>query len=101
MHSTLFERNIISSLSACSEYSLANVEHHTTSHYWGRTFHSMGYSIRLIPTQHVKPLTRHQKNDANDALAICETEFRPGIHFVPVKTIEQQDIKALQNTRQL
>jgi len=61
----------------------------------------MGYSIRLIPTQHVKPLTRHQKNDANDALAICETEFRPGIHFVPVKTIEQQDIKALQNTRQL
>ncbi|MEA9392785.1 IS110 family transposase [Acerihabitans sp. TG2] len=72
-----------------------------TSHYWGRTFHSMGYPVRLIPTQHVKALTRHQKNDANDALAICETAFRPGIHFVPVKTIEQQDIKALRNTRQL
>ncbi|HFT0799610.1 TPA: hypothetical protein ACHVXX_005199, partial [Klebsiella pneumoniae] len=27
MHSTLFERNIASSLSACPEYSLANVEH--------------------------------------------------------------------------
>ena len=66
-----------------------------TSYYWGRTFQSTGYAIRLIPTQHVKALTRHQKNDANDALAICETAFRPGIHFVGVKTIEQQDIKAL------
>ncbi|CRG50316.1 Uncharacterised protein [Yersinia wautersii] len=27
MHSTLFERNIVSSLSACPEYSLTNVEH--------------------------------------------------------------------------
>jgi hypothetical protein len=27
MHSTLFERNIVSSFSACPEYSLANVEH--------------------------------------------------------------------------
>ena len=26
MHSTLFERNIVSSFSACPEYSLANVE---------------------------------------------------------------------------
>ncbi len=25
-----------------------------TSHYWGRIFQSMGYAIRLIPTQHVK-----------------------------------------------
>lgn len=31
----------------------------------------------------------------------CETAFRPGIHFVSVKTTEQQDIKALRNTRQL
>ncbi|AJI94300.1 transposase family protein [Yersinia ruckeri] len=61
----------------------------------------MGYSVRLIPTQHVKAFARNQKNDANDALAICETACRPGIHFVPVKTTEQQDIKALRNTRQL
>lgn len=61
----------------------------------------MGYAVRLIPTQHVKALTRHQKNDANDALAICETAFRPGIHFVAVKTVEQQDIKALRCARQL
>ncbi|AWK41674.1 IS110 family transposase [Photorhabdus laumondii] len=61
----------------------------------------MGYEIRLIPTQHVKALCKNQKNDANDALAICETACRPGIHFVLVKTLEQQDIKALCSARQL
>lgn len=49
----------------------------------------------------MKAFVRSQKNDANDALAICETALRPGIHFVAVKTTEQQDIKALRNTRQL
>ncbi len=72
-----------------------------TSHYWGSTFQSMGYLVRLIPTPHVKALARYQKNDANDALAICETAFRPGIHFVTVKTVEQHDIKALRSARQL
>ncbi len=61
----------------------------------------MGYCVRLIPAQNVKAFVRSQKNNANDVLAICETAFRTGIHFVSVKTIEQQDIKALQNTRQL
>ncbi|WP_244986329.1 IS110 family transposase [Serratia symbiotica] len=49
----------------------------------------------------MKAFVRNQKNGANDALAICETACRPGIHFVPVKTSKQQDIKALRNTRQL
>lgn len=57
--------------------------------------------MRLIPAQHVKAFVRSQNNDVNDALAICETTFRPGIHFVSVKSTEQQDIKALRNTCQL
>jgi len=85
-----FEPGTLIAMEACS-----------TSHYWGRTFSAMGFSIRLIPAQYVKAFVRSQKNDANDALAICETACRPGIHFVPVKTTEQQDIKALRNTRQL
>ncbi|CAG9296827.1 IS110 family transposase ISXpo1 [Celerinatantimonas diazotrophica] len=83
---------------ACS---IIAMEACATSHYWGRTFQSMGFIIRLIPTQHVKALTHHQKNDANDALAICETALRPGIHFVAIKTVEQQDMKALRSARQL
>ena len=80
---------------------LVAMEACATSHFWGRTFASMGYCVRLIPAQHVKAFVRSQKNDANDALAICETAFRSGIHVVSVKTTEQQDIKALRNTRQL
>lgn len=71
-----------------------------SSHYWGRTFQAMGYQVRLIPTQHVKAFGRSQKNDANDAVAICEAAFRPNLHFVPIKTVEQQDLKALQCVRQ-
>ncbi|CAI1222319.1 Transposase [Serratia fonticola] len=85
-----FEPGTLIAIEACS-----------TTHFWGRTFRTMGYNIRLIPAQHVKAFVRSQKNDANDALAICETAYRPGIHFVPVKTTEQQDIKALRNTRLL
>lgn len=73
----------------------------STSHFWGRTLNSMGYSVRLIPAQHVKAFVRSQKNDANDVLAIYETACCPGIHFLPFKTTEQQYIKALRNTRQL
>ncbi len=37
---------------------------------------------------------------AHDALAICEAALRPGIHPVPIKTIEQQDIQLLHRLRQ-
>lgn len=73
----------------------------STCRFWGRTFSAMGYPVRLIPAQHVKAFVRSQKNDANDDLAICETALRPDIHFVSVKTTEQQHIRALRNTCQL
>lgn len=63
------------------------------AHYWARTVQGMGYSVRLIPAQHVKAFCRGNKSDAHDALAIAEAVFRPGIHAVPVKTLEQQDIQ--------
>lgn len=62
----------------------------STSHFWGRTLQSMGYEVRLIPAQHVKAFVRHQKNDANDALAICETACRPELHFFSVKSTEHR-----------
>ncbi len=61
---------------------LVAMEACATSHFWGRTLSSMGYCVRLIPAQHVKAFVRSQKNDANDALAICETALRPGIHCI-------------------
>lgn len=70
-----------------------------TSHHWGRVFQALGFTVALIPAQHVKPFVGRQKNDANDARAICEAFSRPDIHFVPVKSIEQQDLKAIRCVR--
>ena len=70
-----------------------------TSHYWARTLRGMGLSVVLIPAQHVKALSRGNKNDAGDALAIAEAARRPGIHWVPVKSAHQQDIQTLLRIR--
>ncbi len=70
-----------------------------TSHFWARTFSSMGFTVQLIPAQHVKAFVRGNKNDTNDALAIAEAARRPNLHPVPVKTIEQQDMQTLLRIR--
>ena len=46
--------------------------------------------MHLIPPQYVKPYVKRGKNDRNDAEAICEAAGRPGMHFVPVKSLTQQ-----------
>jgi transposase len=46
-----------------------------TSHHWSRLFQELDHKVKLIPAQHVKPFVTNQKNDANDALAICEAAF--------------------------
>ncbi|WP_181919341.1 IS110 family transposase [Alkalilimnicola ehrlichii] len=71
-----------------------------SAHHWGRTFQALGHPVRLIPPQHVKPFVRVNKNDAGDALAICEAAQRPGLHCVPVKSVAQQDLQLLHRLRQ-
>ncbi|MBO0866333.1 MAG: IS110 family transposase, partial [Mycobacterium sp.] len=61
-----------------------------SSHYWARQLAALGHTVRLIPPQYVRPYVKRGKNDRNDAEAICEAAGRPGIHFVPAKTLEQQ-----------
>ena len=69
------------------------------SNHWGRKLESAGFIVRIIPAQYVKPYVKRNKNDANDAEAICEAASRPNMHFVPVKTIEQQDMQAIHRAR--
>lgn len=71
-----------------------------SSHYWGRTLTEMGHSVHLIPAQHVAPFVRGNKSDNNDALAIAEAAGRPNIRFVPIKTIQQQEIMAMHRLRE-
>jgi transposase len=48
------------------------------------------------PAVRQAPCLRH-KNDANEA--ICEAVGRPNMRFVPIKSIEQQDIQMLHRVR--
>lgn len=60
------------------------------THHWARELAALGHEVRLIPPQYVKPYVKRGKNDRNDAEAICEAAGRPGMHFVPVKSVSQQ-----------
>jgi|SRR5689334_6940055 transposase len=69
------------------------------AHHWARELLKLGYSVKLIPPQFVKPYVKSNKNDANDAEAICEAMSRPGMRFVAVKSVEQQDVQAMHRVR--
>jgi transposase len=92
-------RRQLAALMANQDKSIVAMEACYSSHYWARLFDSMGHEVRLIPAQHVKPFVRGNKNDHNDAVAIAEASERPNIQFVPLKTVEQQDIQALHRIR--
>jgi hypothetical protein len=42
------------------------------AHHWGRKLQRFGHTVRLMPSQYVKPYVTTNKNDAADAEAICE-----------------------------
>lgn len=72
-----------------------------SSHYWARELSQLGHEVKLISPQFVKPYVKGNKNDYNDAEAICEAASRPKMRFVAVKTIEQQDVQGLHRMRQM
>jgi transposase len=72
-----------------------------SSHYWGRVLRAMGHEVRLIPASYVKPFVRRNKNDARDAAAICPAMGRPDIRAVPIKSADQQAVRAVERGREL
>lgn len=72
-----------------------------TAHYWSRKMQELGHNAKLINPKFVKAYVKSNKNDFNDAEAICEAASRPNMRFVPVKTIEQQDMLAIHRAREL
>lgn len=60
------------------------------SHQWGRVLAGLGHTVRVIPSQYVKPFVKRGKNDRNDAEAISEAAARPEMCEVTVKSADQQ-----------
>lgn len=78
---------------------LIGMEACSSSHYWARKFQQWGHEVRLMSPQFVKPYVKSNKNDANDAEAICEAVTRPNMRFVAIKRVEQQNIQAIHRIR--
>ena len=70
-----------------------------SAHSWGRELQKLGHTVKLMAPQFVKPYVKSNKNDANDAEAICEAVSRPTMRFVAIKTVAQQDIQAVHRVR--
>lgn len=78
---------------------LVGMEACAGSAYWARVIESCGHTVRRIHARFVKPYLMADKNDANDAAAICEAIQRPHMRFVPHKSQEQGDIQAIHRVR--
>ena len=70
------------------------------ANYWAREFITLGHQVKLIAPQYVKPYVKGNKNDYNDAEAIAEAAQRPNMRFVPIKSVEQQDIQNFHRQRE-
>lgn len=70
------------------------------SHYWAREFTAFGHKVRLIAPQFVTPYVKGNKNDNQDAEAICEAVTRPTMRFVSVKNQTQQELQMLHRARE-
>lgn len=70
------------------------------AHHWARSFSKLGHRVLLIHAKFVRPFVKTNKNDWNDAAAICEAAQRPTMRFVAPKSLEQQDLLAIHRIRE-
>jgi len=99
VHKRLTRKHLFGFL-AQLEPCLVGMEACGSAHYWAREIGQRGHTVKLISPQFVRPYRKGNKNDPNDAEAICEAVSRPSMRFVPVKTEEQQDLLALHRVRE-
>ena len=80
---------------------LVGIEACPSAHHWSRQLQVLGHAVKLMPPSYVKAYLKRNKNDANDAAAICEAVTRPSMRFVPTKSEQQQSGLMLHRSRQL
>ena len=70
------------------------------AHHWARELKKLGFTVKLIAPQFVKPFIKTNKSDQADAEAIAEAGLRPQMRFVEVKSIAQQELQHLHRIRE-
>jgi len=70
-----------------------------SAHFVSRMLKALGHEPRIIPAIYVKPFLKGQKNDYNDAEAICEAALRPNLRTVQEKSQDQLDLQACHRVR--
>jgi transposase len=86
---------------ACIKPCLVGIEACGGAHHIARKFTDFGHTVRMMAPQFVKPYVKSNKNDSADAEAICEAVQRPNMRFVPIKSVEQQDLQSLHRIRSM
>lgn len=71
---------------------LIGIEACCGANFWAQKLEECGHEVKMISPQYVKPYLKTNKNDFNDAEAICEAVSRPNMRFVPKKDEERRDI---------
>ena len=71
------------------------------SHYWSRELTQQEHNVRMMALVFVKAYLKSNKNNRNDAEAICEAVQRPSMRFVQPKTPEQQPVLHLHHGRRV
>ena len=78
---------------------LVGMEASNGAHYRARVLTELGHQVQLISPQFVTPYVKSNKNDRNDAEAICEAVGRPSMRFVPRKSTDQLAVQAVHRIR--
>jgi transposase len=72
----MLRRDAVPSFFANLPPCLISMEASNGGHYWARVLSRLGHEVRLISPQFVTPYVKSNKNDRNDAEAICEAVGR-------------------------
>ncbi|WP_242186071.1 IS110 family transposase [Sphingomonas sp. CARO-RG-8B-R24-01] len=80
---------------------VVGIETGFSSHHWARQIAALGHDVRIIPARFISAFRIGQKNDANDAEAICRSLMQPSAPEVPIKSCERQAILMVHRSREL
>jgi transposase len=97
--SKTLRRHAVSAFFANLPPCLVGMEASNGAHFWAKAISELGHDVRLISPQFVTPYVKSNKNDRNDAEAICEAVGRPNMRFVPIKSAEQLAVQAVHRIR--